>query len=435
MKITYLVPGVHLCGGIKIVFSQVNGLIEKGHQVQVLSPVKSQDWFPLKANIKKVKDFKNIPDSDIVIATYNPTAFAAARIKEGIPFYLVQGYETPFESDPFLQKRAEASYLLPLNIICVSTYLKQLLFNKFRRMSQVVPNGISLERPSSKSKEQLRILMLYSSFPSKDPEVGLAALREVKRKYPKVEVLLFGLEDMPRTDFPLTYIKDPPQSKLLEIYGQSHIFLSSSKQEGFSLPVLEAMASKCAVVTTDSGGVREMAKDEETALMVKPGDFKGLASKVIGLVEDEEKRGKMAISGLKKAGEFSLKEMTNRLESLFLEAKKTYDGKERRDWLAWERALLLCPDDPYANYMLGVTLFKQGELNKAKGKFEQVISCSPDFDLPYYKLGQLYFEQKDLSRARQNLEKALELNPEFKMARRFLDKLNKATFITNHERD
>ncbi|MBU1262569.1 hypothetical protein KJ640_06445, partial [bacterium] len=131
MKITYLVPGVHLCGGIKIVFSQVNGLIEKGHQVQVLSPVKSQDWFPLKANIKKVKDFKNIPDSDIVIATYNPTAFAAARIKEGIPFYLVQGYETPFESDPFLQKRAEASYLLPLNIICVSTYLKQRLFNKF----------------------------------------------------------------------------------------------------------------------------------------------------------------------------------------------------------------------------------------------------------------------------------------------------------------
>ena len=423
MKIAYLVPGVHICGGIKIVFSQVNGLIEKGHQVQVLSPVKDQDWFPLKAGIKEVKDFKNIPDSDIVVATYNPTAFAAARIKEGIPFYLVQGYETPFESDPLLQKRAEASYLLPLNIICVSTYLKQLLFNKFRRKAEVVPNGISLERPSFKSKEHLRILMLYSSLPSKAPEVGLAALREVKRKYPEAEIILFGLDDKPANDFPFTYVKNPPQDKLLELYGCSHIFLSSSKEEGFSLPVLEAMACGCAVVTTDSGGVREMAKDGETALIVAPGNSKGLATKVIELIENREKREGIAVSGLKKAKEFSLNTMTDRLESLFIKAKETYDGRERGDWLAWERALLLCPDDPYANYMLGVTLFKQEEIKKAKEKFKQAISCSPDFDLPYYKLGQLYFEQNDFPRARQNLEKALALNPELKMARRFLDKI------------
>ena len=270
--------------------------------------------------------------------------------------------------------------------------------------------------------------MLYSSLPSKAPEIGLAALREVKRKYPEVEILLFGQQDKPQTDFPFTYIKDPPQNKLLEIYGQSHIFLSSSKQEGFSLPVLEAMASKCAVVTTDSGGVREMARDEETVLMVAPGDFKGLASKVIELVEDGEKRERIASCGLKKAKGFSLKEMTNRLEALFLEAKEAHDDREREDWLAWGKALLLCPDDPYANYMLGVTLFKQGEIKKSKEKFKQAFFYSPDFDLPYYKLGQLYFEQKDFSLARQNLEKALELNPEFKMARRFLDKLKLCYF-------
>lgn len=423
MKITYLLPGIHLCGGIKIVFSQVNGLIEKGHHVQVLSPVKNQDWFPLKTKIKKVKDFKSIPASDVVVATYNPTAFAAARIKEGIPFYLVQGYETPFETSPLLQKRTEASYLLPLNIISVSTYLKELLFDRFRRRAQVVPNGISLERPYFKSTEQLRILMTYSSLPSKAPEVGLAALREVKSKYPEVEILLFGQQDRPQADFSFTYIKDPPQDKLLEIYGQSHIFLSSSKQEGFSLPVLEAMASKCAVVTTDSGGVREMAKDEETVLMVKPGDFKGLASKVIELIENREKRERVAVSGLKKAKEFSLKRMVDRLETLFLEAKESCDGKERRDWLAWEKALLLCPDDPYANYMLGVALLKRGQIRKAKEKLKQTVSCSPDFDLPYYKLGQLYFEQKDYYQARQNLEKALEINPELKMAKRFLDRI------------
>ncbi|MBU0567220.1 glycosyltransferase, partial [bacterium] len=231
------------------------------------------------------------------------------------------------------------------------------------------------------------------------------------------------LDDKPATDFPFTYVKNPPQDKLLELYGCSHIFLSSSKEEGFSLPVLEAMACGCAVVTTDSGGVREMAKDGETALIVAPGNSKGLATKVIELIENREKREGIAVSGLKKAKEFSLKEMTDRLESLFIKAKETYDGRERGDWLAWERALLLCPDDPYANYMLGVTLFKQEEIKKAKEKFKQAISCSPDFDLPYYKLGQLYFEQNDFPRARQNLEKALALNPELKMARRFLDKI------------
>ena len=47
--------------------------------------------------------------------------------------------------------------------------------------------------------------------------------------------------------------------------------------EGFGLPPLEAMACGAAVIVTDSGGVREYARDGENSLVVAPGDAAAIA--------------------------------------------------------------------------------------------------------------------------------------------------------------
>lgn len=56
MKITFVLPGVWLLGGVKVVFEYANRLQEKGHEVRVVYPI-----FPMSSgkNGYYIKNFVN----------------------------------------------------------------------------------------------------------------------------------------------------------------------------------------------------------------------------------------------------------------------------------------------------------------------------------------------------------------------------------------
>jgi glycosyltransferase involved in cell wall biosynthesis len=80
-------------------------------------------------------------------------------------------------------------------------------------------------------------------------------------------------------------------------YGACDLFVFSSRGEGFGLPALEAMACGCAVITTDSGGVRQFASDAQNCLMTSPNDAQALAHAIESLVHDAECRKALADAG------------------------------------------------------------------------------------------------------------------------------------------
>ncbi|MCP3933472.1 MAG: glycosyltransferase family 4 protein, partial [Bacteroidetes bacterium] len=63
--------------------------------------------------------------------------------------------------------------------------------------------------------------------------------------------------------------------ELAKIYQHAKLFVYPSFYEGFGLPVIEAMACKTPVITTDVSSLPEVAKDG--ALYVKPNDISSLA--------------------------------------------------------------------------------------------------------------------------------------------------------------
>jgi len=67
------------------------------------------------------------------------------------------------------------------------------------------------------------------------------------------------------------------------------LFCCSSLSEGFSLAVLEAMASACPIVTTRAGGIRDLVRHDQEALMVEPGDSAALADGIRALMDDPER--------------------------------------------------------------------------------------------------------------------------------------------------
>ncbi|MGD9648166.1 MAG: glycosyltransferase, partial [Pirellulales bacterium] len=85
------------------------------------------------------------------------------------------------------------------------------------------------------------------------------------------------------------------------ILQASDLFLLSSKSEGIPLTVIEAMAAKLAVVSTDVGGVGEIVVAGETGLLAPAGDDASLAAAAIELLRDGPRRAAFGERGFCRA--------------------------------------------------------------------------------------------------------------------------------------
>ena len=75
------------------------------------------------------------------------------------------------------------------------------------------------------------------------------------------------------------------------------LYVHPALMEGFGIAVLEAMAMARAVVATAVGGVPEIVRHGETGLLVPSGDSEALASAVIDLLSEPERRAQFGRAG------------------------------------------------------------------------------------------------------------------------------------------
>jgi glycosyltransferase involved in cell wall biosynthesis len=90
-----------------------------------------------------------------------------------------------------------------------------------------------------------------------------------------------------------------PREELERLYARASIFAFPSLDEGFGIPVLEAMAHGVPVLTSDRSALKEIAED--AALLVNPGDTDEIASALRRLMDDSELRATLAQLGQARA--------------------------------------------------------------------------------------------------------------------------------------
>jgi glycosyltransferase involved in cell wall biosynthesis len=98
----------------------------------------------------------------------------------------------------------------------------------------------------------------------------------------------------------LGYVTD---SQLEELYQRASILAFPSLDEGFGMPVLDAMARGVPVLTSNVSAMPEVAGD--AALLVDPTDVHAIADGLRRLTTDSELRGTLIRAGLARAGEFT----------------------------------------------------------------------------------------------------------------------------------
>ena len=78
---------------------------------------------------------------------------------------------------------------------------------------------------------------------------------------------------------------------------RGRVFVQTSNHEGFGFTPVEAMACGSALVTTDNGGSRDLRLENETALVVPPGDVDGLVGGVERLLTDDDLHARLVRAG------------------------------------------------------------------------------------------------------------------------------------------
>ena len=94
-----------------------------------------------------------------------------------------------------------------------------------------------------------------------------------------------------------------PAGELAAWYARASIFAFPSFDEGFGMPVLEAMAAGTPVLTSSCSALPEVAGD--AALLVDPRNPEALSAALRNLAEDEGLRGELAARGFSRAGRFT----------------------------------------------------------------------------------------------------------------------------------
>ena len=111
--------------------------------------------------------------------------------------------------------------------------------------------------------------------------------------------LLEGFKDNPKV-FRLGFV---PDKDLAVIYKLATVYCQPSLYEGFGLPVLEAFASGCPVVSSKTQSLVEIG--EAGALFADSKDPKDFASKIISVYSDSILRNQLINTGKALAGKYS----------------------------------------------------------------------------------------------------------------------------------
>jgi GT2 family glycosyltransferase/glycosyltransferase involved in cell wall biosynthesis len=324
-RVTYVLEKFSLSGGVLSVVQLVNRLTLLGWDAKIAThhdhdqehlgayTLYHQPYvFPTSAEM-----IRHFPESDVVVATLWSTAPKVARIvretlrSRAVPWYFVQDDETRFfaEGDAAGRQAVLDGYPLIPSRIVKSDWLGDVL--RARGFDSVkVPLGLDLdtfycERPGA--PRPLRVIgMARPRTPRRGFAWLVAALREVARARPDVEIALFGCENLAEhgLDFPHVDLGVVPNDRLRRVYNDAAVFLDTSAFQGFGRPGLEAMACGCATVLGRHGGVAEYARDGENALLIDPAERDAAAAAVLALLDDDALRRRFADAGLATAQRF-----------------------------------------------------------------------------------------------------------------------------------
>lgn len=237
--------------------------------------------------------------------------------------------------------------LFTTRAIAISKYAKEFLIAKKGMNGEkivLIPNGIPLddfrninERVGRYRRKQLDIPddfkvigivgMLHEN---KGHKYFIEAASLVSKREPKTKFIIIGDGEMrnelerqvSELELERHVIFMGHQANMPEVLQMLDVFVMASISETWPTSLMEAMAAKKAIVTTDSGGGGEIIRDGEIGIVVPVRNSKAIAEKIEYLIDNPSQSTFLAESAQKESTKYSIHLTVQQIQELYEETLK-----------------------------------------------------------------------------------------------------------------
>ena len=221
-------------------------------------------------------------------------------------------------------------------IICPSNQSKMDVVEEFKVKEEnidFVLNGIDLEAFNRQEEVEIKPYRIITTASADVPLKGLRflvdAMKEIIEEVPQAHLVVLGkakkegetLKQVSKLNLEnkISFHSGLTQSEVVALYSSSHISVIPSLYEGFGFGAGEAMACGLPLISTQSGGLKEVIGN--AAIIIEPASVKSIVEAVIDLFSNKELQLTLSQSGRKRMEEeFSWLKAAKRYEVIYSKA-------------------------------------------------------------------------------------------------------------------
>ena len=268
------------------------------------------------------------------------------------------------------------------------------------------------------AQDKLRIAYASIVLPYKGPQILIEALTSIHERGVDFHCSLAGgTTDEKFVDELRKFIADAGMEDKVEFLGflprkrlkgflarHNVLAFPSVFQEPFGISQVEAMAAGLTVVSSGTGGAKEIIEHGKSGLIFESENSESLARELLRLTENPKKWREIAREGQRRAmEEFDIEKSVDRLEQEFLTLIN------HRCLSAAEQGISVkSPDVLYGQIRKMVS---SGSQKEAIGALVMFLETYPGYGVAHNDLGVLYFKEGEKEKALEHYEQAARLDP------------------------
>ena len=200
-------------------------------------------------------------------------------------------------------------------------YYKKLGLNVYH-----IPNSINIQSLTTKSDRRYEKQIIFAGRLSQ--EKGIDVLCELIELLPS-DINLIILGSGPKENL-IKNIKKPnvnylgylPKNETISLIRGSDILIQPSLIEGISSTILEAMACKTSVITTNVGGNKEIIENNQNGILIEPNNPQKLLEEILNLFSNPEVKIKLIDSAYTNVQKYDWKRIGKLYLNLYNELLK-----------------------------------------------------------------------------------------------------------------